>query len=487
MLSSLFACLISALGSVLASTNLGVTLDQAHCLPHLRLPYGTWQAHHYNEEADVYTYRNIRYAAAPVGELRWRKPAPPDAITGHCLFLDVYVPGRALEVDNSLMPVVVWIHGGGYVTGSKDQAIELGYYDGTSLIQHADNNLIVVTINYRRGAFGFLAGDPLQTKGEGAFNAGLHDQRAALQWVQSYIHLLGGDRNNVSAWGQSAGAGSIMYHLIAEGGTLDPLFRGALLRGKEGDVISCLRRADTSMLRRANEAVFAYEASPVLDGEYIRGPALLEYAAGNTWKDFDSIITSHVHDEASLFLPAPPIPPNHPEQFITGLLPPNSTAQATKMANLYRSFYSNNTEHEMLKSLYTDLLFTCNTRAVLEAYRSHARAMQYSFIDGVVNATHGSDAAAIWYNPELQGYSEPLFEQYQRYLVNLARTGNPNLPGTQRKDGLASEYWPVAGGLDEEIPRDVLDLTNDGFGVIGDRQMRRSVCETWTEVLRDAM
>jgi carboxylesterase type B len=181
----------------------------------------------------------------------------------------------------------------------------MGYYDGTSLVSRADNNLIVVSINYRLGGLGFLAGEPIVTQGD--FNVGLHDQRAALEWVQSYIHLLGGDRHNVSAWGQSAGGGSIMHHLIAEGGTLDPLFRKALLQSpafpvnadpsiyqkrfetfaaaagcpaKGENSLRCLRAANSSALAKANEKVFAGEASPIPDGKYIRSPALVEYARG---------------------------------------------------------------------------------------------------------------------------------------------------------------------------------------------------------------
>ncbi|KAL4914544.1 Alpha/Beta hydrolase protein [Aspergillus aurantiobrunneus] len=537
-LTSLFTFLVSAFALVpFARTS--VTFQNHDDLPLLRLPYGTWRAHHYNEDADVYKFRNIRYAAAPVGELRWSKPAPPppvpriqDGSYGHnclpapipssfesqipdnitenaaedCLFLDVYVPGKALKERKSSVPVVVWIHGGGYVTGSKDQAIEIGIYDGTSLIQRADNDLIIVSINYRLGAFGFLAGQPLQTNG--TFNAGLHDQRAALQWVQSYIHLLGGDPENVSAWGQSAGAGSLIYHLVAEGGTLDPLFRRVLLQSpafgtstdpqvhydrfedfataagcptKGEDTLRCLRAANSSSLRKANEEVYVGE--PVPDGEYIRNTALVEYAEGNKWKPIESVLVSHVLDEGSLSVPSP-VPPNFLQSVITGLLPPNSTSGIRKMVNLYETLYANATEQEMLRAMWTDLIYTCNIRAVLEAYPSPAWAFQYSLLDGVINATHGSDTVATWYSQELQGYTEPLFEKFQRYLTNFARTGDPNEPGSPEYE---LDYWPEVSGLEEEMPLGVLDLDNSGFGVIEDRQMLRGVCETWTGVLVDAV
>lgn len=406
------------------------------------------------------------------------------------------------------MPVVVWIQGGGYVTGSKDQAIELGYYDGTSLVQRADNNLIVVSINYRLGGFGFLAGEPLLTQGD--FNAGLHDQRAALEWVQSYIHLLGGNRHNVSAWGQSSGAGSIMYHLIAEGGTRDPLFRRTLLQStafgananppvyqkrfetfaaaagcpaKGEESLRCLRAANSSVLAKANGEVFAGEAAPVPDGKYIRSPALVEYARGNTWKDMDSIINSHVFDEASLFLPDP-IPNDFLQSFISGSLPPNSTAGTKRMVDYYEERYPNPSMKEKVTAMYFDLIFSCNMRAVLEAYPNNSWSMQYSFIDDIVNGTHGSDAPATWYNPKLQGYTEPLFEKFQRYLTNHARTGNPNVP---RSGEYHLRFWPRISGLGDEVPGNVLNVTNGGFEIIQDRQMSRDVCEISKEVLLDVV
>ncbi|KAL2827396.1 carboxylesterase family protein [Aspergillus cavernicola] len=547
ILSLLFTLLVSAFAS---TAKTGINSSKHHDLPLLELPYGTWRAHHYNDQADVYTFRNIRYAAPPLGELRWAEPSPPkffpdvqDGSYGHncipaavpdsfdspifenitknaaedCLFLDVYVPGNALVNPTSSIPVVVWIHGGGFVTGSKDQAIEQGYFDGTSLIQRADDNLIVVSINYRLGGFGFLAGEPLQT--HGVFNAGLHDQRAALAWVQSYIHLLGGDPSNVSAWGQSAGAGSLMYHLIAKGGELDPLFKRAILQspafgtnpdlrrhyqrfgsfavaaGCEGigigiDALKCLRLANSSALRKANAEVFLWDASPVPDGKYIRNPALVEYSRGNTWKHLDSLIVSHVVDEGSLYVPDP-LPSNFLSSVISGLLPENSTKQVQKIVHMYESLYANSSTKERASAVYRDLILTCNIRTLLTAYTNPTQtqpsswALQYSFIDNVLNGTHGSDAPATWYNSELQGYTVPLFAEYQRYLTNHARTGNPNLPWSGEYE---LGYWPGVWGLDDgERPRGVFNFTNWGFGVIEDGQMLGSVCGVWIREFLEAV
>ncbi|KAJ0423580.1 Alpha/Beta hydrolase protein [Aspergillus carlsbadensis] len=545
------ALLAPAIASSLTySANLGITFESSHDLPLLKLPYGTWRAHEYNSEDDVYTFRNIRYAAPPIGDLRWSKPAPPKWISGvqdgsygpnciqaaipdvffmpgkeglfesageDCLFLDIYVPGKALRRRRSKVPVVVWVHGGAYVSGSKDQAVKSGYYNGTTLIKRADDDLIVVTINYRLGAFGFLAGEPLHT--HGTFNAGLHDQRAALSWVQKYIHLLGGDHDNVSAWGQSAGAGSLIYHLIAEGGKLDPLFRRVVLQSPsfetyantqpsyerfesfaaaagcptEGEVaLHCLRLANSTALKKANEELFMGISSPVPDGKYIQSPALVAYAKGNTWKQIDSVLISHVLDEGSLSIPSE-IPKGQLQDFITSSLPENSTEQILTMTAIFESLYANSTEREKVAAVYTTLFFTCNLRAVLEAYPSPAWTLQYSFMDGVINAMHASDIPATWYGsrlPRPDNYngtvSEPRFSQFQQYLTNHARTGNPNMPRSKKPE-YELAFWPKVSGLDTEVPRNVLNMVNAGFEVISDEQMSKGVCDAWSRALVEAV
>ena len=146
---------------------------------------------------------------------------------------------------------------------------------------------------------------------EGHPNVGLYDQRAAFQWIQDYIDLLGGDPNQVSAWGESAGAGSIMHHLVAFGGTEDPLFTKAILQspafefqfdrkglleqtfqnfsalaGCTGQGVACLRTASAETLATANTALCeaapdgTFAVGPAADGDMIRQLAVLEFASG---------------------------------------------------------------------------------------------------------------------------------------------------------------------------------------------------------------
>ncbi|TDD57898.1 carboxylesterase family protein [Kribbella antibiotica] len=179
------------------------------------------------DRGDHREFNGIPYAAPPLGELRWRSPAPAASWTGvrdaaglgprcaqaksdtgtppsaaeDCLFLNVTTPADG----GALRPVMVWLHGGGFVEGSG------GEYDPHRLSVRGD--VVVLTVNYRLGIFGNFAYPGLE--GSGAF--GLEDQQAALRWVQRNITAFGGDPGNVTLFGQSAGGQSICAHLAAGG------------------------------------------------------------------------------------------------------------------------------------------------------------------------------------------------------------------------------------------------------------------------------
>lgn len=147
-----------------------------------------------------------------------------------------------------------------------------------SLLNSGNNSFIYVASNYRVGAYGFLAGSSIEADGNP--NAGLHDQRAALQWIQDFIGLFNGNKDEVTAMGESAGAGSILHHLTANGGTQNPLFKRAILQspafepapdrrgvlenkyqimlreaGCAGKGLPCLRRATPQQLEKGYNAV----------------------------------------------------------------------------------------------------------------------------------------------------------------------------------------------------------------------------------------
>ena len=145
------------------------------------------------------------------------QPVPGKPQSEDCLFLDLYVPGAVIRNKSTKLPVVVWLYGGAYIIGAKDANNGGPYnaplYNGTAFITK-DQNVIFVAGNYRLGAYGWLAGITMQSHGYP--NAGLSDQRLLFSFVHDFIELVGGDPGQVTAFGESAGAGSIVHHLIAE-------------------------------------------------------------------------------------------------------------------------------------------------------------------------------------------------------------------------------------------------------------------------------
>jgi para-nitrobenzyl esterase len=176
-----------------------------------------------------YAFRGLPYAAPPTGQLRWRAPEPPEAWKGvrdatqfapscpqpgkpsaseDCLYLNVYTPEPG-KLHGGGRPVLVWIHGGGATTGSGQD------YDPAKL---AADGTVVVTINYRLGALGFLAHPALASRPGGpSGNYGLMDQQAALRWVRHNIRRFGGDPDNVTIMGESSGGVHVLAHLVSPG------------------------------------------------------------------------------------------------------------------------------------------------------------------------------------------------------------------------------------------------------------------------------
>ncbi|XP_020714307.1 esterase B1 isoform X2 [Ceratitis capitata] len=197
---------------------------------------------------NFYAFEGVPYAKPPIGELRFRAPQPPEPWTGvrdctsmgniplqrhfvlgithgteDCLYLNVYA--KQLKSDQPL-PVMVWIYGGGFTIGEASRDIYAPDY-------FMERDVVLVTLNYRVGALGFLSlNDPeLNVPG----NAGLKDQLLALRWVQENIANFNGDPNNITLFGESAGAASIHFLMLAP--KAQGVFHKAILQS--GTAISC--------------------------------------------------------------------------------------------------------------------------------------------------------------------------------------------------------------------------------------------------------
>jgi para-nitrobenzyl esterase len=185
---------------------------------------------------DILSFKGIRYAQPPTHDNRWLPPKPLQSWSDtqikdsygsdclqmvtdtdtfgseDCLFLNIWRPAEKTSSDERL-PVLVWIHGGGLVTGGSSDQIDRGIYDGSGL---ARQGLVVVTLNYRLGRLGFFAHGALISEAGSAFsgNFGLMDQILALQWVQTNIGNFGGDNGQVTLAGESAGGISVLHLLL---------------------------------------------------------------------------------------------------------------------------------------------------------------------------------------------------------------------------------------------------------------------------------
>ena len=440
------------------------------------------------EEDGVRAYLGVPYAAPPVGDLRWRPPQPvrpwsgvrvcdtfgpacPQPADGgflsvgrtaeDCLYLNVWAPAAAGAGRRGL-PVMVWIHGGGFSTGAGS----LPVYDGARLARHG---VVVVTINYRLGPLGFFAHPALRAEaGGGAWaNYGLLDQMAALRWVRENIAVFGGDPHNVTVFGESAGGMSICDLMVS------PSARGLFARGivesapfdargpgmeaarplpsaerlarrlsrllgcaGAADELAALRAAPAWRLLRAADRVAPREPGgigfgPVVDGRVLPDHPARLFAVGRV-HDVDLLVGANA-DEASLFLAGVrDWDARRVGRLVRRLLGPRADEVLPRFpAREYGG------HRGALGAAVTAVAFLAPARfAAASVARAGGRAYLYHFARrppaaGALGAFHGLEIPYVFGNPVLtldvrRGVDGRLSAAMMRYWVSFARTGDPN-------------------------------------------------------------
>ncbi|TVY83713.1 Carboxylesterase patB [Lachnellula suecica] len=482
-----FALILGGLLSVVAAQNGALTNDS---LPVVDLGYAIHQASISisNQSNTYYNFSNIRYAAPPLGNLRFNATLPPldnrtagiqDGSYGNicpqafaswqigdlslnpgasnenedCLFLDVVVPEN-VYAQNKAVPVIVWIHGGGYTLGSKYAAGNpTGLLDQS--LDAASGGQIWVGINYRLGAFGWLNGETFSKSGTP--NVGLYDQRMALEWVQKNIHLFGGDASRVTAMGESAGGGSILHQVTAYGGRKAP-FNQAIMQSpafipnplkSQSDSafrkfltaanVSTLEEArmlDTSVLQLASKIAQGkafygtFTFGPMPDGDFVPdlpGKLLLD-------GKFDqnlTILAAHNSNEAGHYTPPTATYSDNFTTYIQLYFPAISPETLTYLAEtLYPPIFDGSqpytTPFDRLNLAISHFTFVCSTSWLGHAFNCAI----YNYLFSVAPGNHTQDVPYTFFNGAIASVkNDTVAVMMQRYLAGFVENGDPNREG----------------------------------------------------------
>ena len=426
--------------------------------PLVTLDYGTFQGK-YDSTYNISHFRKIPFAAPATGENRFRAPQPPAKITDDvydtdqdfdmcpqetsdgsedCHYLGLY--SRPWLDSDAKRPVLVVFYGGGFISGGATFTIPPSGYPMLNVTDL--NDYVVVYSNYRINAFGFLPGKAIGESPTSDLNPGLLDQQYALQWVQKHIHEFGGDPNDVVIQGQSAGGGSVIAQVIANGGNTTPrLFNRAVasspfwprtykydapeaeeiytqlvnLTGcsssKDSDSLACLKSVDVQALRDASAVISeshkwttsSYTWAPVIDGDFLRQP-LTDVTSHNA----DRVFTMYNTHEGLNFIPPGLAKDPSDESYLdfddwlAGFLPDFSTRQIQQV-NAYYSprgssemipFY--NTPTVRAELIYRDLILACPGYWLSETAKEAGYVGEYS----IPPAEHSRDTHYVCFpNP----------------------------------------------------------------------------------------
>ena len=503
------------------------------------------------EDANVTNFKGLPFAQAPVGDLRWTAPQPAPTwsevktadtfspmcrqpvdtesaffdriIKGHglsgmknylikkvvegqpaqkqsedCLYLNIRTPNLNTDgaVDGENLPVMVWIHGGGHHFGSGD----FSYYQGNAL---PNKGVVLVTINYRLGPFGYMAHPALSAESPNGVsgNYGLQDQIAALKWVKDNISAYGGDASNVTIFGESAGAwsvtelmsspkasglfhkaigqsGAATYHLgdlvgnatdwpsghetglkVAANLGLDDTASAADLRALDAD----------ALLAQMSDLKLADGMHPVRDGYILPKNVGLAFRDGDINKI--PVMFGYNEDEGTLFFPDDQEPFVWLEGFprsgaadqLAALTPVYGAQTAQKILDAYPGMSNADTFETVGADIMGDDIFGVNVRyAARQVEAAGESAYLYAFTrvppskKQTIGAFHAAELPFVFGTHEpVLGVSdddEKITELMQLFWTNFAKTGNPNSAQT---DAIAGTWSPHKGNNWFEFPGNI--------------------------------
>jgi para-nitrobenzyl esterase len=450
----------------------------------------------------VLRFNGIPFAKPPVGRLRWRMPEAPEPWAGmrdasrfgniapqvestagavlggtpgtrseDCLYVNIQTPA----CDAAKRAVMMWIHGGGFVNGAGS----VGTYNGKFIVPRGD--IVLVTINYRLGAFGFLnLHDASGGKLSGTGAEGLADQIAALQWVKQNISVFGGDPNNITIFGESAGGMSVgallaspsargLFHkAIPQSGASDIGYARDTSAKVAHHVLEKLGSSDPSevpwetildiekdLLASPREVGLGMPFAPTIDGTVLPKRAITCVADGSA--KGVAVMTGTTRDEWKLFTVA-----------ATNLKTMDEARLRKMTANLVGEAhaedvlrgYSKGTPFERWNEVMTDHTFFIPAARLLESQAAHAPVFGYRFdwaspmMDGALGACHALELGFMFGTMRVKG-AAPFFgsgkaaEDVSNAMMDawiaFAKTGDPTSDGSWPRYDAAKRATMIFG------------------------------------------